>query len=165
MLDTDLLLAIDPGKDTGWSLFSPKGALLDAGLGDPISRRGVHVIIERPQVYRGRASKGDPNDLITLAIQVGRYTERFEAHGCTVEHVLPHEWKGSVDPDVLCRRIVEALLPREREALFQVLAPLARKPVEEDLTAGRRHNVIDAVGLGKWSLLRTRAAVFSTSSV
>lgn len=147
------LLAIDPGKDTGWARLDVSGVLIDCGLGDPPRSDGCRVIIERPQVYRGRSSKGDPNDLITLAIQVGRYTERMVAQGSSVEHVIPHDWKGTVDPDVLCRRVAATLSAPERDLLYRVLAPLARRPMtDEHLTSGRRHNVIDAVGIAKWSV-------------
>lgn len=153
------LLAIDPGLDTGWAILVD-GRLVDAGLGAPASADGcTKVIIERPQVYAGRSSKGDPNDLITLAIQVGRYTERY-GQGRDVEHILPHTWKGTVNPEVLCRRVVASLDDSERKLLNAKLEPLARKSLEEDITAGKRHNVIDAVGLGKWTLKRTRAGVF-----
>lgn len=154
-------LAIDPGRDTGWALLSVDRRLVACGLGDPRPCR-MHpltgVIIERPQVYQARLSKGDPNDLITLAIQVGRYTEAFDAF--TVEHVLPHDWKGTVDPDVLCHRVVASLDDAERALLFRVLEPLSRTSLAKDVTAGTRHNVIDAVGLGKWSLKRGRAGIF-----
>lgn len=155
------ILAIDPGRDTGWCLMNEDRQLLDAGLGEPPLAFVVdRVFIERPQIYP--RSKGDPNDLITLAIQVGRYKERFAARGCAVEEILPHAWKGTVDPDILCRRVWASLDAFEKGLLESVLRPLARKPLDiSTLTDGRRHNVIDAVGLAKWSLLRTRAGVFS----
>lgn len=159
-----MLLAIDPGRDTGWATLSAAGTLLGCGLGAPPTEGVTRVIVERPQIYRGRASKGDPNDLITLAIQVGQYTERYASRGLKVEHVLPHDWKGSVDPEVLCRRVVASLTECERLLLETVLAPLARKPICDELTGGRRHNVIDAVGIAKWSLHRSRAGVFLSSA-
>lgn len=155
-----MLLAIDPGKDTGWALLDADGVLVRCGLGDPPLEGATRVIVERPQVYKGRASKGDPNDLITLAIQVGQYKERFLSTGRPVEEVIPHTWKGSLDPDICCRRVVASLTESERELLMLVLTPLARAPVHAELTAGRRHNVIDAVGIAKWSLRRSRAGVF-----
>jgi len=146
------VLAIDPGRDTGWAFLDDSGALLFCGLGTPPDSVGHPVIIERPQVYRGRSSKGDPNDLITLAIQVGQYKERCERAQSKVELVLPRDWKGTVDPDVLCHRVVTSLSPSERDCLIRIITPLARKPMtDEHLTAGKRHNVIDAVGLAKWS--------------
>ena len=155
------ILAIDPGRDTGWAFLDDAGILQMCGLGEPPTSNGHPVIIERPQVYRGRASKGDPNDLITLAIQVGRYTERCALARSSVEHVLPHAWKGTVDPDVLCHRVAKALNDEERRILFKALEPLARKPMnDEHLTAGKRHNVIDAVGLALWSQGSRLAARF-----
>jgi len=158
-------LAIDPGRDTGWALLAADGKLVDCGLGDPRPARtrlpasSSSVVIERPQIYQGRMSKADPNDIITLAILVGRYTEHFDFFG--VEHILPHTWKGTVDPDVLCHRIVKSLPEDERALLVGVLTPLARTPLEgKGLVAGKRHNVIDAVGLAKWSIKRARAGVF-----
>jgi hypothetical protein len=155
-----MLLAIDPGLDTGWAILLD-GKLLNAGLGDPPAATGcTKVVIERPQIYQGRSSRANPNDLITLAIQVGRYTERFAA-GRDVEHLLPHTWKGTVDPDILCRRVWASLDEREKDLLGSRLSPLAREPFNaENLTEGKRHNVIDAVGLAKWSLKRARAGVF-----
>ncbi len=161
-------LAIDPGLDTGWAIVNEKGDLLSCGLGNPphssaLVALGVSkVIIERPQVYVGRMSKGNPNDLITLAIQVGRYSERFAEW--PVEHVLPRAWKGTVDPDVLCRRVYAALSPSDRSILDPVLAPLARAPFSpETLTSGKRHNVLDAVGLARWSVGSRLAARFNVA--
>lgn len=148
------VLAIDPGRDQGWALVSPERVLLDCGLGEPpADLRPAKVVVERPQIYEGRKSQGArPKDIITLAIRVGRVTERWEARGCPVEHILPHEWKGSVDADtVLPRRILASLLDAERNLLNSRLARVAE---------GKRHNVIDAVGLAKWSLKRARAGVF-----
>jgi hypothetical protein len=146
------VLAIDPGRDTGWAFLDDARRLVMCGLGNPPDSIRHPVVIERPQVYRGRGSKGDPNDLITLAIQVGQYKERAERSGSKVELVLPHSWKGTVDPDILCRRVVASLSEVECAVLFRVLAPLARKPMtDEHVTSGKRHNVIDAVGLAIWS--------------
>lgn len=146
-------LAIDPGRDQGWALIDEAtGTLADCGLGQGPDRfEGCRVVIERPQIYRGRTSKADPNDLITLAIRVGRLTERYLTRGCDVEHILPHDWKGTVDPDVLVRRIEASLAVSERAVLETKLASVPK---------GKQHNVVDAIGLGKWSLKRARAGVF-----
>lgn len=155
-----MLLAIDPGQDTGWATFLD-GQLSSCGLGPPPVLRATCVVIEKPQVYRGRASKGDPNDLISLAILVGQYTERYASRGVPVDHVIPHTWKGSLPPGVCLSRIVEALTWSERAVLDTVISPLARKPLGPDtLEEGKRHNVIDAVGIGLWSMKRSRAGVF-----
>lgn len=143
-------LAIDPGRDTGWALIGEDGKLRGCGLGDPpLTFDGHRVLIERPRVHKNTPR---PDDIITLAITVGRLKERFMARGCSVEEVIMHTWKGSVDPDVCCRRIVASLSSEERALLDAALLSVAK---------GKQHNVIDAVGLGKWSVKRTRAAVFA----
>lgn len=158
-------LAIDPGLDTGWAIIDERGWLIACDLGEPPLHLAAieRVIIERPQVYAGRQSKGNPNDLITLAIQVGRYTERFSRF--PVEHVLPREWKGTVNPDVLCRRVYSALSAEDRAIIDRILTPLAQQPLShETLTSGRRHNVLDAVGLARWSVGSRLAARFEVAS-
>lgn len=159
------ILGIDPGISTGWAIFR-EGVLQSAGAGNPRYAqelcRPLRVIIERPQVYRARASVGDPNNLITLAIRVGEYSEHYRSRGVgvEVEHVLPHVWKGTVNPEVLARRVWASLTSGEQRILAEVLAPLARTPLSEDLSAGKRHDVIDAVGICKWSLKRGKGGVF-----
>ncbi len=165
------LLAIDPGLDTGWALVDASGRLLACGLGENFPLYlATRVVIERPQVYQGRQSKGDPNDLITLAIRVGRYTERLERQGLSVEHVFPKQWKGTVDADVLCRRVYQSLSPADREVLDPVLVPLApRTPFNPNdlvgtLTKGKRHNVIDGVGIARWSVGSRLTARFNVAA-
>lgn len=142
-----ILLAIDPGVDTGWALFNHSALLTRCGLGGPpYSFEDVnHVIIEKPQVYRRALSKGDPNDLITLAIQVGRYVERFDKPylGTTVELVVPAEWKGQVPKAVHHARILDELTLVEKTGIANALASVA---------TGKRHNTYDAIGLGLWAL-------------
>lgn len=100
------------------------------------------AILERPQVYRQAQQKGDPNDLITLAIQLGRYVERLEAAGTKTALVLPSAWKGQVPKDVHHRRIVAKLSPAEASRVASRL---------ERVAESKRHNVLDAVGLAKWA--------------
>ena len=69
------VLAIDPGLDTGWAVLRD-GKLVNAGIGAPPHAailECTHVLIERPQVYRPGASKGNPNDLITIKTNEGKF--------------------------------------------------------------------------------------------
>jgi hypothetical protein len=143
-------LSIDPGRDTGWALWASGGRLIACGLGDgwPV-HTDARVLIERPQVYRAAMSKGDPNDLITLAIQVGRYTERLESAGAHVEHVLPRDWKGTIDANVMLNRIIRDMSPEQATTVLRDTKGIAKS---------RTHNVIDAVGLGQWAFRRGRWA-------
>lgn len=141
-----MLLAIDPGLDTGWAVFDDDKKLIACGLGQPNALDGAFTrdaVIERPQVYSQRLMKGDPNDLITLAIQVGQYKERLEARGAYVTLVKPHAWKGTMPKDVCNRRVLGRLAAPEMDVLEAIAAPTSKK-----------HNVIDAIGIGLWKLGR-----------
>jgi hypothetical protein len=139
------LLAIDPGIDTGWALFND--ALLSCGVGNPPEIYRARVVIERPQVYLASKSKGDPNDLITLAIQVGRYWEQYERAGDSVRTFLPREWKGQVPKDIQAGRILAKLSAQEQD----VVANYGRM-----VNKGKHHNMMDAIGLGLFALGRAR---------
>jgi len=104
-----------------------------------------HFISEVPQVYRVGASKGDPDDLIQLAGVVGVFSALFTA--TTYLGVKPREWKGQVPKDVHHARLVKTLTPKEL-AMVKAAAP-----------PSLRHNVLDAVGIGRyWFDLQRRAA-------
>lgn len=142
-----MLLAIDPGEDLGWALFS-RIALLNCGIEDcerlafPIGRLVIErLVIECPYIYP-KAGKANPNDMITLARKVGRIEERFD-HVPIKQVVFPRTWKGTVPKEIHNRRVIAKLDAREVETLHAV------KCTEKKL-----HNVIDAVGLGLWALGR-----------
>jgi hypothetical protein len=65
------------------------------------------VVIELPQVYQGHLQKGDPNDLIKLAVLVGAITALFI---CPVLLPTPTQWKNAVPKEIHHRRI-RAKLP------------------------------------------------------
>lgn len=145
------LLSIDPGRDTGWAFFD-NGVLVECGLtsvGMPNCRATYllcfadSVIVELPQVYRAAQSKGDPNDLIKVAVEVGQWKERSKlARGpCTLVH--PAEWKKQVPKDIHHMRIMEHLYALERGKI-------------PALPKTKAHNVLDAIGLGLWHLKRIR---------
>lgn len=133
------LLAIDPGACTGYAYFTldvsgwhlcwaeehtpdePLRFLVGSAL----------VVIENPKIYPQGHPR--PNNLLTLSRIVGRYQERYKTSQQRL--VYPRDWKGSIDGDIMTKRIQNALTPAERA-----------------LTVGLGHDGIDAVGLGKWSL-------------
>jgi hypothetical protein len=158
------LVAIDPGNATGVAVFGSgsvllfrEGDLLLATVCDeeqclmhienhaPV-RRGKPAgdcIIEVPQIYPGQQQKGDQNDLIKLAVMVGRYADRATACGFQVKLVKPREWKGQLPKDVCWRRVRETLTPLELDNM-------------EKLSKSRAHNMHDAIGLGTWFQKRWR---------
>lgn len=104
-------------------------------LGAPVRT----VIIEKPQVYRANLSKGDPNDLITLAIRVGRYAEHFEHSGARVALALPKNWKGQQPKSVTEARARRDLSPSSLRVALESLRYVA---------ASSHNDVWDAIGLG-----------------
>lgn len=138
-------LAIDPGLDTGWALFADRDSLHACGLGNPrlipwAPGEVRHVVIEKPKIYQARNMKGDPNDLVTLAIQVGEYKQFFQAQGIPVALVTPHEWKGTMDKRVCNTRTVEELSDTERAVV--------RKSAH-NVPESKQHNILDAIGFGR----------------
>lgn len=95
-----------------------------------------HFISEIPQVYRAGASKGDPDDLIQLAGVVGVFSSIFRA--TTHLGVKPREWKGQVPKDVHHARLVKTLTPEEMAMVERAAPP------------SLRHNVLDAIGIGRY---------------
>lgn len=141
-----MFLAIDPGLSTGWATLDACGRLVACGAGQDFP---VHsnrfAIIERPQVYRAGKSKGDPNDLVTLAIRVGRYQERLEVAGVHVDLVLPTSWKGQVPKTIHHDRVNAALAETERAIVARVAKSANARGYDD--------NVWDAVALAKWSFV------------
>ena len=91
-------------------------------------------VIESPaRIY----SQGTVTSILHLARCVGRYQERYSDH--TVRLVEPREWKGTIDGDIMAARIKATLSADTRDKL-----PKMTKSVE--------HNMLDAIGLGQWSL-------------
>lgn len=98
------------------------------------------VVVEVPQVYPSSRAKGNPNDLIRVALAAGGAAV---AVGGVVRLVRPHEWKGSVPKEIHNRRTL-AKLDREEVEAFEGV----------DLPPYLRHNALDAVGIGLWRLGR-----------
>ena len=88
------------------------------------------VIIERPRIYT--KMKGDPADILNL-LEVGATLQGML--GRPVEWIEPHQWKGSVDADVMTERIRSRLTKEELGGI-------------ESCPASLMHNVLDAVGIG-----------------
>lgn len=146
------LLSIDPGNCTGFAYFLD-GRLIRTGVttvdAPQCPAAGIllagcqALIVELPQVYRAAQSKGDPNDLIKVALGVGRWIERGTVCGASVTLVKPSEWKGQVPKDIHHKRVLAALDKSEAAAIPQ-------------MAQSQRHNALDAVALGLWRLGRLR---------
>lgn len=103
----------------------------------------VHrLFFEWPQVYNGR-QKGDPNDLLPL---VGVCIALSVRLNVPTTHVKPREWKGTqAKGDAFTHRVVSRLSLSEMAAYSDGLQTTSRS---------LQHNVIDAVGLGLFTVGR-----------
>lgn len=139
-----MLLAIDPGKDQGWALFDGT-TLRTCGLGAaPILQFSdtcapLEVIIECPQFYK----TSNPTAIAGLLRLVGRLEQIADSADVPYKLVSPHAWKGNVAKPVMLARIVSKLTPAELDVLDRC-----------GVSKGKRHNVVDAVGLGLYALGR-----------
>jgi hypothetical protein len=146
------LLAIDPGKDTGWAWFL-EGRLINAGVVDGDEPRGYpaplgpgdEVIAEKPCYRRsGSGRKSTPDDLVTLGMRLGLVLGTLGFAHVPTRLVLPGEWKGQLPKAVCENRIRQALQRTELDAAHAAAARLGAKG----------HNLWDAVGLGLYQLRR-----------
>jgi len=155
-----MILSIDPGvRCAGVAYWTNDGRLSRAWLavGSPTASPAwlslsmllyddvgdvAEVVIERPQIYARSRSKGDPNDLISVALAAGLIVgEMLVDEGDTqVFEYLPAQWKGQAPKTVITERTKRALASAE---LSRVVLPSA---------ASLAHNVWDAVGLGLYHL-------------
>lgn len=139
-------LAIDPGASTGWAVFHGR-ALAGVGVwqrGAPrVAADELNVIIECPMIYP--RSPVPPNDIVRLALRVGRLAERvLRDHApkhVDLFMVLPRDWKGQVPKKTHNARVLAALPASD---LAVARARLA------DVPESQWNDAVDAIGLGAW---------------
>lgn len=160
-----MILTVDPGlRACGCAAWDLNGELLRAGLvvGEPDTSAivpdvveamagaverwtstiaGVDLlVIERPQTYRGRAQKGDTNDLLDVSLVVGAVHVHI---GSSTRYATPAEWKGNTPKHVTEAQAKEKLSAKER-AVIEL--PGRNKKLAS--------NVWDAIGIGLWRFRR-----------
>ena len=153
---SERVTAIDPGATSGWAQFA-SGQLFAAGTfrGDEfpsVWHRGYEqtLVIEVPRIYPGGRGKGDPNDIVTLAMRVGEIRGHYaRTVSARIVETYPRTWKGQVPKEIHHARVLAALSAQERT----VLDAHARRPTKTN-PHGYDHNMLDAVGLGLWFLKR-----------
>jgi len=149
-------IAIDPGtRSLGWALFDDHligaGVVRAQGLDDmlkrlrdfapPLITGDRDVVIEIPQIYRASKSKGDPNDLIPVAIVAGAVGVMLRGPTASVRMFTPHVWKGSVPKPIVHSRVFAVLNDQELENLA-----FARDRTPK----GSQLDLLDAVSIGIW---------------
>jgi len=150
-----ILITVDPGCVLGVAVFR-NSVLLDVGLLSAPTIRDLHfrlhqlfskysprhAVVEVPQVYQQRRWKGDPNDLIDVAVLAGIAGAAL-APFCEPLFITPHVWKGNRPKSVDNEYTLSKLSAVEREIVDRCSWPKAQA-----------HNVLDALGIGLWSLER-----------
>lgn len=131
-----MLLAIDPGACSGWALFDDPGRLVSCGLDEPpaVGVEPFRVLIECPKL---RPNEKNPQAILTLAVRAGEWGGVYRAQH--PEYLTPNDWKGSTPKDISHARILAALDAKE-----QGIVDRAGK----GMAPGKRHNMMDAVGIG-----------------
>lgn len=153
-MDRGNLIAFDPGaRAYAYAVFERRELRLVGKLAFdlciPLELREINrgkydsILIECPQVYAQRKTKGDPNDLIDVAVSVGRLFERSSRLVLPkkIELVRPRVWKGTTPKEIFFERIRRCLSPSETCVL-------------DGLKKRELHDILDAIGLGLWGLNR-----------
>lgn len=143
-MDLVSLVSIDPGKNHMWCAAWSGGELVQARGIELSDATGFvrswewgwvsEIAVEVPQVYQGRVAGTDQNDLIDLAIRAG--WAQVMAQDKVTEY-WPSQWKGQLPKKVCNRRTLAVLSPSE-------LAVVENCGVAKS----KKHNILDAVGIG-----------------
>lgn len=150
------LVAVDPGvRACGVAHFGDKRLVrAEWTKGEPsiVAERiasffddyeNPRIVIETPIVVRGRAFRGQTKSLLQLSQAIGELTGVLKSLHCRVEHVSVREWKRNVPTEALHARL---MLPG-------VLTPAEHAAIDWPAPS-YRHNVTDAIALGRWYLGR-----------
>lgn len=150
----DRVTAVDPGKVAGWAQYTAKKLTACGIFSDwkypQIWHSGYEqtFVMEIPRIYPHR-SKGDPNDIVDLALTTGEIRGHFRAAGCHIIEAFPRTWKGQVPKEIHHARVLKQLADDE----LRLLNAEARK-ISKTNPNGFDHNMLDAVALGLWFLRR-----------
>lgn len=121
-----------------------RGYLTHAKMGIAVSEwcgwGAKQLIMEHPVIYpQAQNQKGDPNDLIDVACVGASIASLWGSP--EVETVLPSEWKGQAPKELMLERIKRSMSHAETQRI-------------EACLFSKRHNVLDAIGIGLWKLGR-----------
>jgi hypothetical protein len=159
-----ILITIDPGNTTGVAIFIKKqlsGAAYLEGNAFAQAQELMKIcnvfsgnkvefekaVIEIPRVYSQKQWKGDPNDLIKVAMLAGFFGEVLSFYYAKphdqIEFIHPSTWKGQRPKDLDNQLTMGLLQGSELAVMHKVKLPKSRM-----------HNVIDAVGIGLYTVQR-----------
>lgn len=143
-----VILGIDPAKSTGWAFHGDKGILAcgvfdftpySMAVFDHPSFQPDVVCFEHPQIYQPTKSKGDPNNLAGILVQIGSWSRYYNStYGAKIRTVEPAGWKGQLDKDVCAGRVYDMLSSEEQQIVSRCGTGLKRNPMLD---------MMDAVGI------------------
>ena len=116
---------------------SARFARTPAHLGEPLNV----LVIENPRLYK--RGKARPEDIMDLKFIAGAFMGGIDAEFYSAPG--PSEWKGTIDGTILNERVLRVLNSVERTMLVKS---------ERAGDGGLSSHVIDAVGLGLWTVGR-----------
>ncbi len=136
-------LARPKGDNIGWreTAFETYRTLLDRFPVQVLI--DAEVAIERPQIYHPKFLRGDPNDLVTLALMAGGIVTLL-GQSVSVTEYYPKQWKGQVKKEAMVERVKERVA--ENGWTDRVELPTRAKKLA--------HNIFDAIGIGLKHLKR-----------
>jgi hypothetical protein len=152
-----MLLAIDPGADSGWAVYDSCRRLEACGLGDSFapfvgsSLLPSKVLIECAEL-RGRKDP-NPNSILLMARNAGEHAGLWKSKGVEVVYLEPNSWKGSTPKLIDHARTWGKLDENERGVVDRCFSTA---PGRNGMAPGKRHNVLDAVGIGLFGVGRGR---------
>lgn len=128
----------------GYAAHTALGAAVVKDIFKTVGPYGA-VIIEHPVIYP-KATNKDLNDLIDV-VAVGAAVASWVPGIIVPETVFPSQWKGTVQKQVMLRRIKAALSPREMA-------------VVQETNKSDTEDILDAIGIGLWKLGRLNKKVY-----
>lgn len=161
------MLAVDPGVCSGWAVFDGE-VLTSCGVSDGTSGGPKALRLDRLVVEDQVVDRRTPNpaSIVKLAQNAGAWDVigRTRYGASTAEWVRPERWKGQMAKAPCHRAIWRRLEVIEQHAvaeatntpmalLFAALFDGGSVP-RACLAASRRHNLLDAVGIGLWAVGR-----------
>lgn len=117
---------------------------------------GAQLVCEYPQTYKGRAGKGDANDLIDLAVVVGAIQGTLDVPTTLVR---PSEWKGSVPKPELKRDYVRDGYIIETRARAALTTDENTRVTWTPKNWRTNMDIADAIGVGLVHLKRRRVGL------
>lgn len=157
------VLAIDPGRDTGWAYFVNRRLVACGHINiEKLFKQtpyeafgiahfeGVEVILEGPAIYPvGRKQKGgkiSDASIVKLALRTGEIRQLLRGAGADTEYTdQPKQWKGNVPKEITQRRVLAVLDATETKLLYATISARSKT---------LNHNMVDAVGIGLWKIGR-----------